>query len=270
MGWLKFMSKTRFSSALFEQIGGVNWQARTDIEFSLPQQVPLDVSLEPVLNEALDQVSNRTLNQAEAQSEVGAGSLDLVSGSISDPSHDLTTSHSIEIKAVSEEAFEVNIVAETSLLTPPAQKDVVPSGREPEVVIQEPSAEYKTSQVTSSEELVSVVVLGSGLDSVWQNEENIAWLLWQNIMHAFNWGESSVVFFDTANLVSEDMVFETMEEIIELGVEQVFTMDEEHLISEQLQEGVQVISVPDLESMLSDPYAKQSFYQSVMMSSTLN
>jgi len=110
----------------------------------------------------------------------------------------------------------------------------------------------------------SVVVLGMGLDAMWQNDTHQGWLLWQNIMQAFDWDESQIVFFDTAHMASEEMMFSTMEEVIELGVDWVLTMDQEHPISELLQEGVQILSVPDIDSMLSDPYAKQAFYQSVV------
>ncbi|MDX1353131.1 MAG: hypothetical protein R3254_08965 [Thiomicrorhabdus sp.] len=110
----------------------------------------------------------------------------------------------------------------------------------------------------------AVVVLGAGLESIWQNEQSQAWQLWQNITKALGWDEAQVVFFDTELMVTEDAIFSTMEEVIELGVEWVLTMDEEHEISEQLSEGVQVVAVPEFELMLSDPYAKQMFYHSVI------
>ncbi|WP_321326716.1 hypothetical protein [Thiomicrorhabdus sp.] len=112
--------------------------------------------------------------------------------------------------------------------------------------------------------IMPIVVIGAGLESIWQNEESLAWQLWQNIMKAFEWDEAHVVFFDTELIVTEDAIFSTMEEVIELGVEWVLSMDEEHEISEQLSEGVQVVSVPVFELMLSDPYAKQSFYHSII------
>lgn len=112
--------------------------------------------------------------------------------------------------------------------------------------------------------IMPIVVIGAGLESIWQNEESLAWQLWQNIMKAFEWDEAHVVFFDTELIVTEDAIFSTMEEVIELGVEWVLSMDEEHEISEQLSEGVQVVSVPEFELMLSDPYAKQSFYHSII------
>jgi hypothetical protein len=110
----------------------------------------------------------------------------------------------------------------------------------------------------------AVVLIGAGLENIWQDEENLAWQLWQNIMKAFAWDESQVVFFDTELLVTEEAIFATMEEVIDLGVEWVLTMDDVHELSEQLAEGVHVVSVPEFESMLSDPYSKQSFYHSVI------
>ncbi|MEA3406154.1 MAG: hypothetical protein U9R28_10525 [Pseudomonadota bacterium] len=109
----------------------------------------------------------------------------------------------------------------------------------------------------------SVVFIGSGLNSIWEDESKLEWQLLQNICQAFDWSEDELSFFDTDSLISEDAIFTTMEEVIDQGVEWVLSMDSEHSITEQLSEGVQVIEVPDLEQMLSDPYAKQSFYQSV-------
>ena len=126
----------------------------------------------------------------------------------------------------------------------------------------EPEAESKLKVASHINN--AVVLIGPGLEKIWQNEDDLAWQLWQNIMKAFAWDESQVVFFDTELLVTEDMIFSTMEEVIDLGVEWVLTMDDTHEISEQLAEGIHVVSVPEFESMLSDPYSKQSFYHSVV------
>jgi len=126
----------------------------------------------------------------------------------------------------------------------------------------EPEAESKLKVASHIDN--AVVLIGPGLEKIWQNEDDLAWQLWQNIMKAFSWDEAQVVFFDTELLVTEDMIFSTMEEVIDLGVEWVLTMDEDHEISEQLAEGVYVVSVPEFDSMLSDPYSKQSFYHSVV------
>lgn len=109
----------------------------------------------------------------------------------------------------------------------------------------------------------SIVFLGASLNSVFQDESKSEWLLMQSICQAFGWSEEQLRFFDTDTLASEESIFTTMEEVIEIGVEWVLSMDLEHPITEQLSEGVHVIGVPDLEQMLYDPYAKQAFYLAV-------
>lgn len=198
------MSKTKFSSDLFEQLGGVSWSVR-------PNGAGFAVPKEAVQN---------TIIQAD----------------------------------------ELELQVDLEVTNPVAEY----ADHSAELVQKEGVAESQVEYPADSELGNHIVVLGAGLDAVWQNDENQAWLLWQNIMLAFGWDEANIVFFDTAHLVSEDMVFSTMEEVIELGVDWVLTMDEEHAISEQLQEGVHVVTVPDLELMLSDPYSKQVFYQSVV------
>ena len=122
-----------------------------------------------------------------------------------------------------------------------------------------------TSPLTKAEHQENaLVLLGSGLDSIWENEDELAWQLWQNIAQALGWQDKSVVFYDLDCLVSDDALINTMEEVIDLSVDWVLSMQAEHILCEQLSEGVQVIEVPDLESMLSDPYAKQMFYQTVV------
>ena len=128
--------------------------------------------------------------------------------------------------------------------------------------VSQAESEVKPSTKTMVEN--AIVVIGPDLDEVWENEEAPAWVLWQNIMQAFAWDESQVVFYDLSSLASEESVFRTLEEIIDLGVEWVLAMDAEHDITEQLADGMHVVEVPDLESMLMDPYAKQSFYNSVV------
>ncbi len=126
------------------------------------------------------------------------------------------------------------------------------------------SSEKKISPpYESSGVLPHIVVLGVNLDTIWQDETHLAWQLWQNIMLAFNWDESQIVFFDTQHLVEEEGMLSTIEEVIELGVDWVLCMDDEHPIVDLLQEGVQTVSVPDLELMLFDPYAKQTFYRTL-------
>lgn len=161
-------------------------------------------------------------------------------------------------KNLVEPLLEVEVLSEAA-----TKEEIVSSHLESSALLDE--VIYDEPEVTTKHELAtSIVVIGRGLDSVWQNEESLAWQLFQNIMKAFCWDETQVVFFDTELIVTEDSLFNTMEEVIDLGVEWVLCMDDEHEIYEQLSEGVHVVSVPDFELMLSDPYAKQSFYQSIV------
>ena len=106
--------------------------------------------------------------------------------------------------------------------------------------------------------------IASGVDEIWQNEESLAWQLWENILLAFGWQEPEVEFFDAATMVTEESLFDCMEAVMELPIDQVFVMVDEHPIIEMLQEGLEVVQLPSLDEMLDDPYAKQRFYQSVI------
>lgn len=108
------------------------------------------------------------------------------------------------------------------------------------------------------------VFIASGVDEIWQNEESLAWQLWENILQAFGWDESEVEFFDAATMVSDESLQDCMEMIMELSVDQVFVMLDEHPVIEMLQEGLEVVCLPSLDEMLDNPYAKQRFYQSVI------
>lgn len=109
-----------------------------------------------------------------------------------------------------------------------------------------------------------VVVIGHGLQSFWQDDESLEWQLWLNIMHAFNWHEEQVLFIDSELLTTEEQAFASVEEIIDMGAERLLSMDLEHSINDMLSEGVEILAVPDLDAMLSDPYAKKSFYQQAL------
>lgn len=110
-----------------------------------------------------------------------------------------------------------------------------------------------------------VVLLGSGLNAIWEDDSRIEWQLWRNICQALNWSEEQVHFFDTDTLISDEALFSTVEEIIGFGVESVLSMQvADHPLSEMLSEGVQLLEVDSLESLLSDPYAKKSFYEAAL------
>ncbi|MCF6254224.1 MAG: hypothetical protein L3J38_05695 [Thiomicrorhabdus sp.] len=203
------MSKVTLSSALFEQMGGVNWQLRSDMTLHSDGSKRLERSIEP-------QIAEQPSEQMAMPEE-----------------EEVTTSTVIEASVMSLEKATAH-------------------------------SETHSELHAVAKERPSIVVLGAGLNEIWQNDSQPAWQLWQNIMLAFDWDETQVVFFDTSQLVSEEMMFTTMEEVIELGVDWVFTMDDSHELSEMLQEGVQVIAVPEIESMLMDPYAKQTFYHAAV------
>lgn len=204
------MSKLTLSRALFEQIGGVNWQRRPDVTLHSVDSERLEHT---IISQASDKIVEHIATPAEG-------------------------------------AVTMSTPNEASV----APIEMAPSN----------SANHSESYIIAAKDRPAIVLLGSGLNEIWQNDSQPAWQLWQNIMLAFDWDETQVVFFDTAQLVSEEMMFTTMEEVIELGVEWVFTMDDSHELSEMLQEGVQVISVPEIESMLMDPYAKKAFYHAAV------
>ncbi|WP_028487005.1 hypothetical protein [Thiomicrorhabdus chilensis] len=112
---------------------------------------------------------------------------------------------------------------------------------------------------------LQVVLLGSGLNAIWEDDSRMEWQLWRNICQALNWSEEQVHFFDTDTLISDEALFAIVEEIIGLGAESVLSMQvADHPLSEMLSEGVQLLEVDSLENMLSDPYAKKSFYQAAL------
>lgn len=218
------MSDIKFSADLFEQIGGTSWVTRPGWFADAVKNSTVEEVVESKSAEAVRE--NQFSETGKQESSV--------------------------TKAFSDEVVEVYQAEDRRLSMDKVADDTT-------VLSKELSDQGVVVHVENA-----VVVIGPGLESVWQNESNVAWQLWQNIMKAFNWDESQVIFFDTELLVSEDMVFSTMEEVIDLGVEWVLAMDDSHEIFEQLAEGVHVVTVPDFESMLADPYAKQSFYHSLI------
>lgn len=121
-------------------------------------------------------------------------------------------------------------------------------------VVEPEASEALPSENQSTTELVFV---GVGLEQVWQNEESPAWRLMLNILNALEISEEDVLYFDTGLLHTEDAIWMTLEEIIDTGVEQVFSFDEEGLLNEALSEGLQVEILPSLDAMLMQGYAKK-------------
>lgn len=139
---------------------------------------------------------------------------------------------------------------------------------EPESQAKVPVASSEPVQNSSNDvstvQQVARVFIASGVDEIWQNETSLAWQLWESILFAFGWQESEVEFFDAATMVTEESLFDCMEAVMELPIDQVFVMLDDHPIVEMLQEGLEVVHLPSFEEMLDDPYAKQRFYQSVI------
>lgn len=125
------------------------------------------------------------------------------------------------------------------------------------LVVQEEAAAMDGVQAVNK---VALVIVGLGLEQVWQNEENPAWRLMLNILNALDLQEDDVLYFDTGLLHTEDAIWMTLEEIIETGVEVVFSFDQESMLNEALAEGLQVEVLPSLDEMLQQGYAKKQTY----------
>ncbi|WP_153001067.1 hypothetical protein [Thiomicrospira sp. XS5] len=105
------------------------------------------------------------------------------------------------------------------------------------------------------------VLVGAGLDDIWQNETSVQWALMLNILKAFQLSEEQLRFFDTAHAVTDEAVFASIEEVIDLGVETVFAFEESSPLIEQLEEGLQVVFLPSLDEMLQRGQAKRETFE---------
>ncbi|MBD3820642.1 MAG: hypothetical protein IE914_00035 [Thiotrichales bacterium] len=150
------------------------------------------------------------------------------------------------------------------------QAAVVEENPQPAYSASENSVEQMVSEVvepkaskalpSGNQSKTELVFVGVGLEQVWQNEESPAWRLMLNILNALEISEEDVLYFDTGLLHTEDAIWMTLEEIIDTGVEQVFSFDEEGLLNEALSEGLQVEILPSLDAMLMQGYAKKQGY----------
>jgi len=104
------------------------------------------------------------------------------------------------------------------------------------------------------------LLFGEGLNNIWQAEGNQAWLLWQSIIAFHLDSPEQMLFFDTQSFTNEDQQFDVLEQVIETGVEQVFTMDAEHPINEMLIEGAQLVVLPHFDQLLEQPSLKRDVY----------
>ncbi|MDG6778455.1 hypothetical protein QCB44_07045 [Thiomicrorhabdus sp. zzn3] len=186
------MVSPKFSSGLFEQLGGVSWQLRSNYQGAFQQAC-----------------------SEEAGSNTGASTVEPI---------------------------------EHSLLQ-----------------VEESRAADATMFQAVSNEMVSheLILIGGGLHGFWEDESRLEWQLWGQICETLGWMHD-IRFFDTEVLTTEEAIYASFEEILSSGAEQVLTMDVDHSLSQQLSEGMVLIEVPTLEEMLSDPYAKRSFYQAVL------
>lgn len=143
--------------------------------------------------------------------------------------------------------------------TPSASFEVL--NVEPEVIEQDETLESsKPFEPLSLKSDLPFILIGADLDSIWQNETTLEWQLLQNMARIFVWDLENLHYYDTRHLVSEDAIFATLEEVMELQVDWVVSMDSESLLAEHLEEGLQVIRIPGLAELLSDAYAKKDCF----------
>ncbi len=108
------------------------------------------------------------------------------------------------------------------------------------------------------------VIIGSGLNAIWQQADHQAWLLWQAMIQFHFTNLDAITFYDTDLIVGEQALFDVVEQIIELDVEWVYSMDSEHELHHQLAEGVNVITLPSFDDMLAQPLLKREAYQRLL------
>ncbi len=119
----------------------------------------------------------------------------------------------------------------------------------------------QTTQYSSPLVQPKWVLIGSGVSSIWQQPDHQAWWLWQSILKFHFGSEDAVLFYDTDSLQTEQAMFDVVEHLIELGCEQVFSMNPDHELNEMLAEGLQVTPLPSFEAMLEQPNLKRVFYE---------
>lgn len=116
-------------------------------------------------------------------------------------------------------------------------------------------------KLSSSSQAKSMrVFIGEGLDSIWDNDQTPEGRLLEQLVKALSWENCDVIYYDTANLHSDEAIFTTLDEIIDAGVEAVFSFDEGGELLEHLSEGVNVVLLPSLTNQLQSGSAKKSCY----------
>jgi hypothetical protein len=103
-------------------------------------------------------------------------------------------------------------------------------------------------------------LIGPGLTKIWQDERQQAWLLWRAMADYHFAGVDAVRFFDTDALHDEAAIEQVVEQVIESGVDWVFSMDAEHPLHQQLAEGLAVVVLPHFEALIAQPLLKRDAY----------
>ncbi len=146
-------------------------------------------------------------------------------------------------------------------ISPEAETMTAAPSTEPEVNSAVSEAEMASAPVETPAPKAAFVLVGAGLDDIWQNESAVQWVLMLNILKAFGLSEEQLRFFDTAHAVTDEAVFASIEEVIDLGVETVFAFEESSPLIEQLEEGLQVVFLPSLDEMMQRGQAKRETFE---------
>lgn len=105
------------------------------------------------------------------------------------------------------------------------------------------------------------VWVGAGLADIWQNPERVEWRLTLNILQAFGKSPQQLRFFDSLAFQSEEAVMDVLDEVIALDVDVVFVFERDSALSEALQEGAELIELPEFADLLSSAQTKKNLYE---------
>lgn len=152
---------------------------------------------------------------------------------------------------------DVAVQAQSESQITSSNVEPIPEAEEPvpEVVSVESSLDATVS------DSIRFVLVGDGLSGIWQNTERAEWHLLLAILQACELEPAHLKVFDTAHLETEEATFDVMDQIIELGLDMVFAFDENSVLLDYLQEGIQVERMPSLSEMLTQPKLKQTCYK---------
>ena len=142
-------------------------------------------------------------------------------------------------------------------------KPAFSSSQEVIEVMQEPLKSGENVPLMNALEETSCVLVGSGLSTLWQDDMNVLWRLLENIFQSVSIDLESASYFDTDIVQTEEAIFSCIEEVIESGVECIYTFEEEHELVDQLQESLSVIFLPSLEAQVQSGASKRECYQAL-------